>query len=78
MGHEKRTVTPTITHNPETASAWITCPFEHDPDGAGLVYEDHEHPRGFLHDYDGCTGVVPLTDYLIWLGQRAAKSYERP
>lgn len=62
-----------ITINPTTNEGFITCPFEHDPEGAGLVFEDYFHPDDFLHTFEGCTGVVPLAEYLVWLGQQVGK-----
>ena len=68
---------PEISINHHTGETFITCPFEHNPDGAGLVYEGHEHPRGFLHT-DKCEGTVPMVEYLIWVGQEVGRSYKRP
>lgn len=64
---------PAITANPHTAESFITCPFEHDPEGEGLIFEDYPHPDDFLHTFEDCRGIVPLADYLVWLGQEVGK-----
>lgn len=68
-----------ITRSAFDEDYYIECPFEHDPDKSGkLVHDGHEHPKGFVHDYYTCEGVVNLEDLIVWMAQTVATSYQNP
>lgn len=58
---------------------FITCPFTHENEyGSGQVYDEYDHPKGFVHTHENCQGVVDLAQYLVWLGQEVSIKYTNP